>query len=101
MLGLQNILHSIGSEIDGVIETATLDASDTYKALSPVLSVDQPHKWFAEHKVNIGLFISRAVYCIKSIGIIKLIPVSVSERQINNTFNITFHIDINKHKAIY
>ncbi len=31
-----------------------------------------------------------------NIGIIKSIPVSVSERQINNTF----HNDINKHKAI-
>ncbi len=35
-----------------------------------------------------------------SIGIIKSIPVSVSETQINNTFNDTFHGDINKHKAI-
>ncbi len=31
-------------------------------------------------------------------GIIKSIP--VSEKQINNTFNDTFHNDINKHKAI-
>ncbi len=36
-----------------------------------------------------------------SIGIIKSIPVSVSKRQINNTFNDTFHNDINNHiKAI-
>ncbi len=35
-----------------------------------------------------------------SIGIIKSIPVTVSERQINNIFNDTFHIDNNKHKAI-
>ncbi len=34
-----------------------------------------------------------------SIGIIKSIPVSVSERQINDTFNDTFHNDINKHKV--
>ncbi len=34
------------------------------------------------------------------IGIIKSIPVSVSERQINNNFNNTFHNDIKKHKAV-
>ncbi len=31
---------------------------------------------------------------------IKLIPVSVSEWQINNTFNDTFHDNINQHRAI-
>ncbi len=35
-----------------------------------------------------------------SIGIIKTIPVSVSEKQINDTFNDIFHYDINKHNAI-
>ncbi len=32
---------------------------------------------------------------LDSMGIIKSIPVSVSERQINDTFNDTFHNDIN------
>ncbi len=41
-----------------------------------------------------------AVYCIESIGIIKSIPVSVSQIQINNTFNDIVLNDINKHKAI-
>ncbi len=36
-----------------------------------------------------------------SISITKLIPVLVSERQINDTFNNTFQNDINKHKAIF
>ncbi len=35
-----------------------------------------------------------------SIGIINSILVSVSERQINDTFNDTFQNDINKHRAI-
>ncbi len=43
----------------------------------------------------------RAVYCIKSISIIKSIPVSVSERQINNTFNDSFLSYINKHKLFW
>ncbi len=41
----------------------------------------------------------RAVYCIKSIGIIKSIP--VSKTLINDTFNKTFHNDINKHKCYF
>ncbi len=35
-----------------------------------------------------------------SICIIKSLPVLVSEKQINDTFNDTFHNDINKYKAI-
>ncbi len=35
-----------------------------------------------------------------SIGIIKSIRVSISEKEINVTFNDTFHNDINKHKTI-
>ncbi len=31
---------------------------------------------------------------------IKSIPVSLSEKQINDTFNDTFHNDINKQKAM-
>ncbi len=36
----------------------------------------------------------------ESIGIMKSIPVSVSARQIKDTFNDTFLNDINKHKVI-
>ncbi len=36
-----------------------------------------------------------------SIGIIKSIPILVSERQVNNTFSNTFHNDINKHKCYF
>ncbi len=35
------------------------------------------------------------------IGIIKSILVSVSEREINDTFNDTFHNDINEHKCYF
>ncbi len=47
---------------------------------------------------ELGLYTTSKVS--DSISIIKSIPVSVWEKQINNTFNDTFHNDINKHQAI-
>ncbi len=47
---------------------------------------------------NVGLYTVSKVS--DSIGIIKSLPVSVSERQIKNTFNDTFYNNINNYKAI-
>ncbi len=53
------------------------------------------------HALPIGLLGLYTVSKVSdSIGMIKSIPVSVSETQINDTFNDTFHDDINKQKAI-
>ncbi len=58
------------------------------------------HAFTMEIKQNIEIIHRRAAYHIKSIGIIKSIPVLVSKIQINDTFNDTLLNDINKHKAI-
>ncbi len=55
------------------------------------------HSWFIS--LILGLYtLSKVSY---NIGIIKSIPVSVLETQINDTFSDTFHTDINKHKHYF
>ncbi len=62
--------------------------------------LNMTHTWYWLRKwISLGLYTISKVS--DSIGIIKLIPVSVSERQRNNTFNNTFHNDINKYKCYF
>ncbi len=58
---------------------------------------------FIENNVfaNVMIRLHTVSKILNIIGIVKSILVSVSERQINDSFNDTFHNgDINKHKAI-
>ncbi|XP_074639993.1 centrosomal protein of 128 kDa-like [Tubulanus polymorphus] len=46
----RNILHSIGVEVNGLVELATLDSSETYDALSPGKCHSDPQRWLADMK---------------------------------------------------
>ncbi len=86
-------------------QTDSISVSYKYMLTSQVSILDVRSLRYVEQVGDIGLILVEphlwlGLYTVSkvwdSIGIIKSILVSVSERQLNNTF----HNDINKHKAI-